>query len=822
MTETLSIKRRKSRQSTSSFDSLRHEAIRLIEQISGKQWTDYNLHDPGITILEQLIYGITDLIYRSDFDVEDYLANKDGSIDFDSLALHSPAEAFPCRATTLLDYRKLLLNLVPQADNVWLTPMDSQSAPTGLYRVSVKFAQGLDDSACAEATQQLCAAYRSARNLCEDIGEIKVVKNIEYQLCANIEVSSALRASELLGEIYFACAQQLASSVAVTSYDTLIGQALDFDQLFDGPLTTHGFFRDEDMRSRLGKFQVSNLFNAINAIAGVDHVQQLYLKNDQQDCYDLIESDNEDEAFSLLLPQSADQVKVTLTTNGRKLNIDLHELRAKYDELNFKYQRSRSTPQDLSLLYQPPRGEARRYSEYFSIQNHFPLNYGINAFGIPDSADDDVKARARQLKSYLLVFEQLLANFLGNLDALPELFSLRNGSRKSYAFESLQAAQINDLEALYTKNTEERFDQLIEGFDNYHHRKSRLLDHLLALYGERFSQNSLRHFNYYYSRHEIEEVIVANKITWLKSVIELGRDRAAAPDYGTSSCKEAAHSGIDLRLRLLLGFESENSYSLTMAILAQGFNLCRHQDYEQLKSGSQELKFINIDELDGFETVPPQESSDVSIHSLRELLAESYLLKNNLLSDELLSGGIFIDRYHIGSLPSTQEYQLTFNIDTEQHWYLGSFSKREKAVEAANQLRQFLIQLNRQSEGLHIVEHVLLRPLCSEAEKGSDTDSEDDFYSMQVSVLFPAWTARCRDARFRLLAQETLQLNLPAHVFAQVHWLEFDSMYEFETLFDQWRDLKRDAQAAQSEIDDSAQHIISFLRAQDKQVRTHG
>ncbi|MCI5210374.1 MAG: hypothetical protein D3910_16660, partial [Candidatus Electrothrix sp. ATG2] len=49
------------------FHSLRQEGIRHIERIGNKFWTDYNTHDPGITILEQLCYALTDLLYRIDY-----------------------------------------------------------------------------------------------------------------------------------------------------------------------------------------------------------------------------------------------------------------------------------------------------------------------------------------------------------------------------------------------------------------------------------------------------------------------------------------------------------------------------------------------------------------------------------------------------------------------------------------------------------------------------------------------------------------------------------------------------------------------------------
>ena len=34
------------------FDERFEEGIRLVQRYSGKIWTDYNYHDPGVTILD--------------------------------------------------------------------------------------------------------------------------------------------------------------------------------------------------------------------------------------------------------------------------------------------------------------------------------------------------------------------------------------------------------------------------------------------------------------------------------------------------------------------------------------------------------------------------------------------------------------------------------------------------------------------------------------------------------------------------------------------------------------------------------------------------
>jgi hypothetical protein len=70
-----------------NFAILRQEGVQLLQELSGGTWTDYNLHDPGVTVLEQLCYALTDLIYRTGFDPQDYLVGEDGTIDFDEGAL---------------------------------------------------------------------------------------------------------------------------------------------------------------------------------------------------------------------------------------------------------------------------------------------------------------------------------------------------------------------------------------------------------------------------------------------------------------------------------------------------------------------------------------------------------------------------------------------------------------------------------------------------------------------------------------------------------------------------------------------------------------
>jgi hypothetical protein len=190
------------------------------------------------------------------------------------------------------------------------------------------------------------------------------------------------------------------------------------------------------------------------------------------------------------------------------------------------------------------------------------------------------------------------------------------------------------------------------------------------------------------------------------------------------------------------------------------------------------------------------------------------MLDDSLLSDLLLRDGIYIGQYRVGRLASAQDYQLIFQGDPEHYWSLASYPDRATAVRAANDLRRYLTRLNQESEGLHIVEHILLRPESRYGEIQPVIDQGDDFFSFRVSLIFSGWTARCRDPQFRLLAEETSRLNLPAHVLPTFYWLDFSQMSEFEALNEDWQQCKSDTNSTAMEIDASARRLISFLREQ--------
>ena len=102
---------------------LRREGVGFIGQMSGSLWTDYNTHDPGITILEALCYAITDLAYRTGWDIKDLLAPATPSTDseqpFPNQAFFTAREILTVNPVTPNDFRRLLIDLVG-VRNAWV------------------------------------------------------------------------------------------------------------------------------------------------------------------------------------------------------------------------------------------------------------------------------------------------------------------------------------------------------------------------------------------------------------------------------------------------------------------------------------------------------------------------------------------------------------------------------------------------------------------------------------------------------------------------------------------------------------------------------
>ncbi|MFN8459461.1 MAG: hypothetical protein U0401_33225 [Anaerolineae bacterium] len=566
---------------------LRQEGIQHLERLAGQIWTDFNAHDPGITILEQVCYALTDLAYRINYELPDLLTRA-GESTYDSL--YSPAQIFTSQPVTLTDLRKLVID-VEGVKNAWVEPVEAQS-PTlffqasenalslqgdaftaepiylkGLYRVLIEISDVLYiDSAVQqqEIIRQATRRLQANRNLAEDFEEIRILEPQPIQVQARVEIEAVEDADAVLQEIYRRMADYISPPVRFYSLNQLLEAGKPVDEIFEGPLLEHGFIDSEQLRQaqRRTVLHTSDLIRAIMDVAGVRAVRTISLA-----------AGGTPEAWLLNL----DPNKVPkLDLSGSVITLERNRLMAGVNVtrvVNTHYQalRHRATFTNLALGerdLQPPPGRERHLETYYSLQHQFPATYGIGAMGLPESATPQRQAQAKQLKAYLLFFDQLLANYFAQLAHFKDLFSFSQPTDQSYFAQpvddsrlGLEGIRRSDLAAHQTRLQQITENPYVAEAQPDFRRRNRFLNHLLARFAEQFTDYSLILYGVMSKEadNSAAEKLAQDKRAFLQDYPYLSSARGTGFNY-LQPRSSANRSGLEQRLYRKLGLTEPAEY----------------------------------------------------------------------------------------------------------------------------------------------------------------------------------------------------------------------------------------------------------------------
>ena len=738
MEKPASISSEKESNSGLDYYYLRAEGIKAIQQLTGSFWTDYNEHDPGVTILEQLCYAITDLCYRTDFDIQDHLYNSPEDDTF--LKAH---EILPCNALTINDYRKLIFDQVFELKNLWVLPIaEDGTSFRGLYKILIDIDQNIkgeeNKMAIAEKTRKV---FCNSRNICEDIEEIKILKPLEVSIFADVEVDGIKDIESILARVYYKVDEYLSPEIRFYSLQELIQEGYALNDIFNGPLLKHGFIKTSELQPKSNKILISEIIKIIMQVSGVVSVKNLYLKVGDTRYDNQVEIGEEElpKLVTMLSNQSRNPSIHFFRGAVHYTSIDYNVVERKLNEFQSANKRVyRLSEETISI----PLGKKLDVESYYSIQNQFPLTYGIGQYGIPKSSTSTRKAQVKQLKGYLLIFEQLFANYLSQLANSKNLFSLKQDVKQTYFYQTLD--NVPDVKSLLKEKKHEFIDeadllggislsyhaglpQLVKAKDNYTDRRNRFLDYLLAIHGESYTQYSLSQFNYYFNEEEFERHLIQNKTRLLKSLSGINKNRARAFNYLEQSLNTDNITGMEAKISILLGLGVKtsdqvmgyNAHSLIGHYKEYGLSLMdENASEEEISVWDEEAK---IDEswseefIEGtFDFIDTEEidQNAFSEEERKNLLRNTLPFRSNSILSAFLKDGISITNYQVGKVNENEEdrYYAIFKAPDQNWQKIGSFSSFNEANTAVIELVNVIKELNIQSEGLHILEHILLRP----------------------------------------------------------------------------------------------------------------
>src|SRR5207253_1994323 len=104
-----------------NFRLLKQQGLDYVQQHCDNEWTNLNPSDPGITILDQVCYALTELGYCNSFPIEDILASHDGAIEMRN-RFYKPGEILTTAPVTINDYRRYLIDGVDGVTNAVILP----------------------------------------------------------------------------------------------------------------------------------------------------------------------------------------------------------------------------------------------------------------------------------------------------------------------------------------------------------------------------------------------------------------------------------------------------------------------------------------------------------------------------------------------------------------------------------------------------------------------------------------------------------------------------------------------------------------------------
>lgn len=816
------------------FDALRGDGIAMLQRLCGDLWTDYNLHDPGVTTLELLVYSLSDLAFRTDFDMADYLTGVDGTIDFARQGLYEPASILSCEALTVNDYRRLLYEAVPEVADIWV-----RLSSNGLMAIDIMTDAQADAAPGARTLKKIVQVYAAHRSLGEDVASVRLISPRPYYLCGKIDTYGERSAAEILAQILFDCGNYLSSGMAVQRLRDIIEEGHSPDQVFEGPAMGDGYVTASEAGAAARSVSVSELIGVIQKITGVRRVRALKLVDADQRPYVMYDSVLCDSAQGSYpsLPFPSDEVCIELLRLQPEQGIEdgvseqllssapawrarnraiykegaleFHKLHFERRTFRRKDNAIRSNDSAIRSCYSLPIGRHRNLSAYYSIQNEFPEVYGINQYGLPHGASAERKTQAQQLKAFLYPFEQLMANFLQNLQELPILFSASIGEVPStYHSQFLGMQSIPQIEELYALTSQvvptsqkvlTALRTALDRQDDYNERKGRLYDYLLALYGEAFPQTALRRFAHYHGA-DTEGWLLGAKQRLIVELVELGAGRGRGFNYLDQSGETVNLSPLQRRIALMVGFDDDQPLltpSWADKALTQIDDNVGDSDVDDdpaLAPGL--LPLPTLADADRVQPLTPSQPWPI-----------------DAWGESAFRHGAVLSNYRLGR----EGDQIRLYCLGKGRWLpLGSYGETVDAVRAAHASVALLITLHRKYERMHLVEHILLRPRDPHGVYENDVLAS---YAARISLVLPRWTLRCADSDFRNFVEQTAREHCPAHLHASFLWLGPALMAQFEGLQNSWQHAlsaahaSDDAQEISLEtLDQAALALVTFLQ----------
>ncbi len=876
-----------------NYTFLKKKGIEHSQELAGKIWTDYNEHDPGITILENICYTLTELGYKTNFNIKDILYGESDEKVED--ILYQIQDIFPCSPVTILDYRKLVIDRVNNINNAWIVPKRQSQLGiniNGLYDVLLQIKNFQYEE---ETVQIVHSLLNQNRNLCEDFDSIQVLESEKIIIAAEVIINPDVVGESLLANMLYVLSDILQPEIAFYTLEEMLDKGYDYSDIFSGPAPKNGFIEEGDLirsdMNNISKIFRSQLIQRLTELEGVQAIADFSVLVggvEQKEEYIKLDG-NRFPVLDIEEMLSETNPQIIFYVGDIVYELDMNVVQYSYDMLKVKSRQSHKRWLALPEVDKKSNRSLTEMEEYFSMQNTFPKTYGITSFGIgKTNITERQRAQVKQLKAYLLPFEQIMANHLSQLVNTRRLFSIEEEMDITYFGQNIESI-VPNAESLFLNGQtpkDKGLHQIIKKYDKNLERRNRFLDHLLARFGEEFMEeafNAIHRDATTNTKEDFNKKAISAKIKFLKNYINISQNKAKGFDYSETVSDPENTAGLKKKICLLFNIEEYG-----------------HKQY---------AKTFTTNKLKVKETKKAKDKPQKGVFSFKSN-------SKNILA-EVLAFGMDRNNYIIAREKKNDKvFNISFiNPKSKREVIISQIESLEKGEDALDNLIVYLKNLNKSSEGFHLIENILLRlqenvyrfrltdkstelfssdfnysdnkkerknllnqllllgkdakkykigkkeeqivlelldeknqPFIKKAFGKSKKNAQDfqnkcidffqslvsnkqdinefviweqknkegaimvnDPYSLQISIVIPAWAARFRTRKMKILFENIVKLNAPAHLTIRFYWYDIPTMAKFEGFYEKWLNERRKLNPDFATLDDLSVKILKML-----------
>ena len=455
------------------FSDLRAAAIDYAQQASGEIWTDYNLHDPGVTLLEQSCFALSELAYQTAHPDRDLLTDARGHFNFHELAMFTPRKVLNTDPVTPADL-EAWLSECPGAARVNLTPANAEHP--GLFDLLVVPAS--EDIPAAQLQADIAAAFDAVRPLCCDRAAIHIAQRRAVRLVGQVEMMP-----ETLPEFVAAALYHAVSIILRGAHPDHVGLGATRRDAYDAPETLlhqRGTSRDRSVN-------LDDHLGDLRRLPGVRDIGPLRVEATGP-----APTGDGPAYLALWIPRRDDEIALQLTLNGAPLSLDVERMRAEYQRIGAERIALLHHHIDAADWQVMRPGRARDFT-HRPVDSLLPTIYR--------AAIDTAAVAPSGLTAYRGAIDGHLASMAADLADLPRLFAA--------------GADLSTHDPRLWRH------------------KLALLDYLIALQGEEMPatrHTGLHHYLGTRARHEFE---LEWRLRYLYALPRLNAARATAPNART-------------------------------------------------------------------------------------------------------------------------------------------------------------------------------------------------------------------------------------------------------------------------------------------------